>query len=391
MKVLHLYANHKWTGPAELALQLARGLQTGSQQSGTALDLQFALAGFVHPGMQHAMRARAEELGVHAREGLALRRHFHLPSLLADAARLGSWIQTEGIDLLHCHQSGDHLLAALARSLSRPIPIVRSYWEESVGWSWPRQAYAFAATAAVLTPFEDLVGPLVHSESLPTGRVLLQEPMMQMPAAAGEAERAGARAALLDELGLEAPVHLVGITARIQRRRRWDLLWDLVSECSQADPACQLLVLGRPDEGVFAEICERPLEERGVLDRVHFLGYRRGDAYRQALVALDAFLFLVPGSDPTCRALREAMALGLPAVTSDLGHLTTIVQDGVSGFCRTPVASSMSQALLHLLRDESLRKTMGASARRQAEERWGGDRQIQQTLSLYESLLGGPP
>lgn len=391
MKVLHLYANHKWTGPAELALQLARRLQAESHHAEISLDVEFALAGFVHEGMPHAMRGRAEELGVHTREGLALRRHFHLPSLLADAARLGTWIQTEGIDLLHCHQSGDHLLAAMARSFSRPIPIVRSYWEESVPWAWPRQAYAFGVTAAVLAPFEDLVGPLIRSGSLPTGRVLLQEPMMQIPAAADDTERAGARAALLAELGLDDPVHLVGITARIQRRRRWDLLWDLVRELSHGDPAVHLLVLGRPDAGVFAEVCQRPLEERGVRDRVHFLGYRRGDAYRQALLALDAFLFLVPGSDPTCRALREAMALGLPSVTSDLGHLATIVEDGITGYCRPPVASSMSEALRKILCDDALRLSMGESARQLALERWGGDRQIQQTLSLYDSLVGGAP
>jgi hypothetical protein len=35
-----------------------------------------------------------------------------------------------------------------------------------------------------------------------------------------------------------------------------------------------------------------------------------------ALASMDAFVFMVPGSDGTARALREAMALGLPVVAA---------------------------------------------------------------------------
>ncbi len=388
MRVLHLYANHKWTGPADLALQLVHRLGTAAH---TGFESELAVAGFVHAGMEHAMRCRAEELDLRTREGLMLRRHFHPQSLLADAAMLAHWILDGDIQLLHCHQSGDHLVAALARSLSRPIPIVRSYWEERVRLPWPRDAYAFAATSAVLTPFPDLCEPLVHAYSMARSRVLIQEPILEMPRSVESSERMDAKATLLAELDLGSKARLVGITARIQSRRRWDLLWDLVLELSRSAPDFHLVVLGRPDEGVFETICERPLRERGVRDRVHFLGYRRGDAYRQALLALDLFLFLVPGSDPTCRALREAMALGLPAVTSDLGHLKSLVEEGTCGLCRPAEVGPLAQALRELLADPERALRMGGAAARRAAERWEGGPQILQTLSLYESVLGGRP
>lgn len=391
MKVLHLYANHKWTGPADLALQLAQRLHASGESAKSGLQLEFAMAGFVHAGMEHAMRARAAELGLPVREGLQLRRHFHLPSLLADAATLAQWITRDGIRLLHCHQSGDHLLAAMARSLSKPIPIVRSYWEAKVSLAWPRQAQAFAATASVLTPFPELVEPLADRYSLARSRVLIQEPVLEIPDTVGSEERARARSDLLGELSLGKETRLCGITARIQARRRWDLLWDLVQEMSREDPHFHLVVLGRPDEGVFEEICERPLRERGASERVHFLGYRRGEAYRQALLALEVFFFLVPGSDPTCRALREAMALGLPAVTSDLGHLRSIVEEGVTGLCRPARVDELAPALRQLLGRPEQARRMGEAAARRARERWAGEAQVAQTLALYEALLGDAP
>ena len=51
-----------------------------------------------------------------------------------------------------------------------------------------------------------------------------------------------------------------------------------------------------------------------------FAGYRDRD-YVDVLRAADVFTLLVPGSDGTCRALLEATACGLPAVTTRRGAL----------------------------------------------------------------------
>lgn len=102
-----------------------------------------------------------------------------------------------------------------------------------------------------------------------------------------------------------------------------------------------------------------------VADRVRFLGdVEEADLPRRYR---GARLFVLPAN---CRAeafgtvLLEAMACGLPAVTTELGTGTSwVVQDGVSGRVVTPSNPvRLAEAVRSLLADESLRRRMAAAA-----------------------------
>lgn len=382
MKVLHLYANHKWTGPAELALQ-----QVWALNASASCRAELALAGHHDPERPHAVAARCSELDLPLREGLALRRHFHLRSLLADSRRLAQWLDEGHADLLHCHQPGDHLVAALARRRARRhVPLVRSYWEDGAPGRGPRPWLAFRDTDRVLAPFEGVAASLRRRFPRLASRIEVMSPVLGTMPEPDPRQFHRARQALRAELGLPPEIFLVGLTARIQPRRRWDLAWQTVQHLCHARPDCHLCVLGRPDEGVFEQLCSRPLAELGISHRVHFLGYRRGDAYLDALRAFDAFLFLVPGSDATCRALREAMALGLPAVTSDLGHLPAIVSDENTGLVRHAAAGDLAAGLTALHDDPLLRERIGRRARVHAREHWSTTSTASHLMTIYQSV-----
>ena len=366
-KVLHLYANHKWTGPADLALLVARATLGRDDPSGGRVEPSFALAGFVHGGMDHAIRARCLELGLPFREGLSLRRHFRVGSTIRDARRLARWIDAGAVDVLHAHQSGDHLVAALALSQARRrVPLVRSVWEVDAPRPWPRALYSFAKTDAVTVPLPGSDAAFARLGIAPR-RVFLLPPPLDAAFFAAAADRNVERASLRAELSLDPSALLVGITARIQRRRRWATLWQAWQRVVSREPAAHLVVLGRPDAGVFEELCRDPLGRLGIERHVHFLGYRRGERYRQALLALDLFTMLVPGSDATARALREAMALGIPVVCGDSGRLRAVV--GASSVVPLDPAR-LSAALVDLLADRQRRATLGLRARATARARW---------------------
>jgi glycosyltransferase involved in cell wall biosynthesis len=61
------------------------------------------------------------------------------------------------------------------------------------------------------------------------------------------------------------------------------------------------------------------------------------------------------------------MALGIPPVVSPVGANTTIVRDGVNGF-HARTEDEWVDRILRLLRDEELRRRMGAEARRTVEQ-----------------------
>lgn len=121
VRILHLFANHKWTGPADPAIRLAARLRS------LGIDVVFAQAEFVHSGGSNHVARQLWDWRVPVIAGLELRKHFHAPSLLRDVRALRTILLRDGIRVLHCHQPSDHLLAALAcRKLSRPPIIVRT-------------------------------------------------------------------------------------------------------------------------------------------------------------------------------------------------------------------------------------------------------------------------
>jgi len=85
----------------------------------------------------------------------------------------------------------------------------------------------------------------------------------------------------------------------------------------------------------------------------------------------------------------EAMSWGVPVVASACGGLLDIVEDGASGRLFAPASDAdLAAALLELLGDPELLVTMGARARRRAEERFALDRSLAHLEQVLESYFG---
>ncbi len=377
-RILHLFANYKWTGPADPAIRAAARLRD------LGLDVHFTEAGFVHPGGQHHVAEQLQRWRLPPVTGLELRKHFHVPSLLRDVRALRRILVRERYELLHCHLPADHLLAAIAcRRLPSPPPIVRTLYEPAPpprGW---RERYAFGRTAAVLAPTRAAQQGVVLRFRLPAARVLHQEPVTE------PRERSGPD--LRPRWGLGPQHKLVGITARIQPHRRFDLLWDVARLVVDALPDARFVLLGRGNESDTETLVRAPIARLGLEAHVVLPGYLREPDYSAALRSLDAFLFLVPGSDGTCRAVCEAMAFGLPVVATQRGILPELLAERRPG--ETPGVACAEQpavladALVRLLGDDGLRARWGEAALRRAALDMDPQRAAERTRDLYAELL----
>lgn len=179
----------------------------------------------------------------------------------------------------------------------------------------------------------------------------------------------GPAAAVRAAHGVADGTFLFGIVARMQTHRRFELLWDAMALLKGRGIDCHLFAIGR---GTNQEsVAFGPVRALGLDEMVTFPGYLRGADYVSTLAALDAQIFLVPGSDPTCRALREGMALGVPSVVTARGMLPRIVLDGETG---TVVASetpeAWADALAALVADPERTRTLGAAAASHARDRY---------------------
>lgn len=377
-RILHLFANYKWTGPADPAIRSAARLRE------LGLDVRFAQGSFMHKGGEHRVAEELWRCRLPVVTGLELRKHFHVPSLLRDIRSLRRLLVRDRFDVLHCHQGADHLIATMAcRRLANKPVVVRSLYEPVApkrGW---RERAMFRRTQAVLAPTVPAQVGVARRFSIREDRVLLQEPVTEPRVLEGPDARG--------RWGLNADHLVVGITARIQPHRRFELLWQTVRYVREQLPNVRFVLLGRGNDEDTEALVHKPIAELGIADNVVLPGYQKGPAYDEALRALDAFLFLVPGSDGTCRAVCDAMAFGKPVVSTQRGILPELLAERrrseVPGFAVEETDRALGGALLRLLSDSSLRADCGAAALRRTQLDMNSRVAAERTRELYCLLL----
>jgi glycosyltransferase involved in cell wall biosynthesis len=89
-------------------------------------------------------------------------------------------------------------------------------------------------------------------------------------------------------------------------------------------------------------------------------------------------------------ALIEAQLAGLPVVATDVGAVSEVVIDGVTGFVTAREVRALKERLSELLEDSSLRQRMGAAAKTHAEALFTPERMLSQNVQLYERLVNEP-
>jgi rhamnosyl/mannosyltransferase len=130
--------------------------------------------------------------------------------------------------------------------------------------------------------------------------------------------------------------------------------------------------------------------ELDVAQRVDFMG-RVDDAHLPALYH-QAHAFILPSNaraEAFGMVLLEAMASGLPCITTELGTGTSwIVQHGITGLVVPPQQPlALGEAIQRLLSDPALRTQMGRAGRARVEAEFTQERMIARVQSVYEEVL----
>lgn len=381
MRVLHLLSNYKWTGPSDPAVSLVAGLL------GQGLDVTLRSGGFRRKAPFNYLAAKARELGVEAITDLHLAKHRSWFRNPADVRRLTHILESEPFEVVHCHLDNDFRIAcrALRRLRRQPPRLVRTAYETDparvdAAWIAP-----LAAADAVIV-FSRRVRDRMLELGYPAERLRHLEPAIDI--ARFSPDRA--LPDLRSELGFEADDFIAGIVARVQPQRRFDLLLDLADEVSRHCPRFKLVILGRGSQ--LEVVAREPARERRLLDRVvYFPGFFEGDRYVAALQMLDVKLFLVPGTDGTARAVREALAMALPVVCTPRGMLTELVRNEETGVICEEDPHAFAAAIRSLESDPEKRARLGAAARADAEARFSPATQAHEVAELYAFLCHTGP
>jgi glycosyltransferase involved in cell wall biosynthesis len=137
------------------------------------------------------------------------------------------------------------------------------------------------------------------------------------------------------------------------------------------------------------EAARRQAEALGIAGSVEWLGWIGRERKAEALSG--AWALVLPSyMEGVPMALLEAMAAGVPVVSTRVGGIPLAVRDGLDGLLLPPGdPQALAQALLALLQDEPRRLQMGAQARRRMAAEFSVDVIAPQLEALWAELLDG--
>jgi glycosyltransferase involved in cell wall biosynthesis len=277
-------------------------------------------------------------------------------------------------DVINTHSSTDSWLVAIATCcLSYAPPIVRTRHISAptprnfaTRWLYRRAAKRIVTTGERLrlqVIAETGVGPGAVL-SIPTGIDL-------------DRFRPGRAPQVREALGLPADGPVIGIVATLRSWKGHRYL--LEAFAGLADRSARLVVVG---DGPQREALEAYAKELAIAARVHFAG-NQADVVPW-MRAFDVFCLPSTANEGVPQALMQAMACGVPVISTPVGSIAEIVQDGETGLIVAPEnAAALRGAIERVLGDGSLRERLGAKAREAALQRFGEDHMVDRMLDVF--------
>jgi glycosyltransferase involved in cell wall biosynthesis len=130
------------------------------------------------------------------------------------------------------------------------------------------------------------------------------------------------------------------------------------------------------------------LGELALKESCQLVGDVRGETKTRLLD--EASLFVLPSyQEGLPIAVLEAMAAGLPVITTPVGGLPEVIKDGYNGFLVPPGAVAvLAEKLALLAANPDLRETMGRRNLEIAQKELDVKPYVNRLVTLYESLAG---
>ncbi|HEY7459930.1 MAG TPA: glycosyltransferase family 4 protein [Xanthobacteraceae bacterium] len=334
LRILHTEASTGWGGQEIRILDEAAGLRARGH------DVQVA-APAAAP-IFHAARSR------------------HIPAhdVSLDRRSIGSFLALSRVigafkpDVVVTHSSSDSWLAALVtRMPSRRAALVRTRHLSTpvARGSLNRWLYG-RAPVRVVTTGEAIRDQLIKTLGLDP-RAVVSIPTGADMSRFRPGDKAGARA----RLGLSTEAPIIGIVATL---RSWKGHRFLIAAMNDQRLAhARLVIVGDgPQDPVLRE------QAASFGDRVLFVGQQ--DDVVPWLHTFDVFALPSTGNEGVPQALVQAMACGIPVVTTPVGAIPELVRDRETGLIVPPGdEEALAAAIATLLTDQTLAGRLAAAGR----------------------------
>ena len=149
----------------------------------------------------------------------------------------------------------------------------------------------------------------------------------------------------------------------------------------------KLLLVGKADDA-YDEVLKREIEQAGVGDRVQFTGFVSGKPLSDLVDGAVAAVHPAIWFENMPNSILEAYAHGKPVISTKIGSIPEIVDDGKTGvLCEIKDAEGLAQAMDSLMDKPDLAEAMGRAAREKCEREYSPEKYYERFDVLCKQLL----
>ncbi|HSB78721.1 MAG TPA: glycosyltransferase [Candidatus Methylomirabilis sp.] len=289
-------------------------------------------------------------------------------------------------DLVHTHLAKAGALGRVAARLSGvPLSVHTFHGHVLEGYFHPAVARIFRWIEQRLARGTERIvsiSPRLRDDILAMG-IGRPEQMEVIPLGLDLRRFRGTRSARLREaLGLPLGTPLLGIVGRLVPIKDHPTLFQAMALLEANEGAPHLAVVG---DGERRMELQRLASSLHLHSRIHFLGWRND---LEAILGELDVVICCSRNEGTPLALIEAMAAGVPVLSTDVGGVGDVVVHGETGWLVPPGdPQALAQAVRHLVAAPALRARLAAAGQAAALQRYGVEELIRRTEALYASLV----
>ena len=282
--------------------------------------------------------------------------------------------------------------AALLSGSDRPRAVVHTFHGHVLrGYFDPAKTHAFLTVERALARSTDAlvaVSPEVRDDLVSLGvanRDRIRVIRLGLDLEGRTAASPGAREEVRAALGVPSDRFLIGWLGRMTEIKRVDTLLDAFAMLRGEGVDADLVLVG---DGPLRERLEQQAVALGIDRHAHFVGYRSDVA--PVYAAIDT-VALTSANEGTPVAVIEALAAGVPAVSTDVGGVADVAPDGRAGFL-VPDGDvpGLADRFRRLASDAELRARLGMQGREWVNDRYSIPRLVNDVDQLYRALLEAP-
>ncbi len=184
------------------------------------------------------------------------------------------------------------------------------------------------------------------------------------------------------KLGLSPGQIAIGSMGALTPQKGYEYLLKAAPAVIRSHPSVRFFIGG---EGYLKEELLELRDEAGLKDQVEFLGFQKD--VPELLSAFD--IFILPSLyEGLPVSLVEAMASGLPIVTTDVDGNCEAIGENEAGLAVEPLdPPALARALIKLIEDPGLRERMGQAGRKRARALFSVRSMVKQYEKLYSDCL----